>query len=749
MKNKNYILIILFAIIYSCSSNNESLKNDENWIKADKLLKQMTLEEKIGQMHQVSPPENLYDIADFVRNGQIGSVLNVVGAEQINFLQKIAVEESRLKIPLIVGRDVIHGFNTIFPIPLGQAASFNPELVEQGARISAVEASAQGIRWTFTPMIDIARDPRWGRIAESLGEDPHLTAVLGAAIVKGFQTNNLSNPTALAACPKHFVGYGAAEAGKDYNSTLIPERTLRNVYLPPFKAAADAGASTFMTSFNDNDGIPASGNKYILDNILRNEWGFSGFVVSDWASVYEMIHHGFAKDTKEAAQKAINAGVDMEMVSGTYTTHVKELLSEGKISIKTIDDAVRRILYIKYKLGLFENYLTTQTNYQDVSYNDEHLETAKIAATQSAILLKNENDILPIKESIKTIAIIGPMADAPHDQLGTWVFDSDKNYTQTPLKTLIQDYSTKYNILYETGLKFSRDKDVKGIEKAVEVAKKADIILAFVGEEAILSGEAHSLANLDLQGAQKQLIEKLSKTSKPLVTIFMAGRPLTIKDEVNLSDAVLYNFHPGTMGGPAIIDLLFGKAVPSGKLPVTFPQSVGQIPTYYAHNNTGRPFIGNETLIDDIPLEAGQTSLGNTSFHLDAGNSPLFPFGYGLSYTNFEYSNLKISSNQFNKDDTIEVSVDVKNSGKYDADEIVQLYVQDCFASVTRPVKELKKFKRINIKSGETKTVNFEVPISQLAFYNIDMQFVVEPGNFNLWVGPNSQEGLKTSFEVE
>lgn len=749
MNIKNYILITLFAFIYSCSSNNESLNNDENWIKAEKLLRQMTLEEKIGQMHQVSPPANLYEIADLVRNGQIGSVLNVVGAENVNFLQKIAVEESRLKIPLIVGRDVIHGFNTIFPIPLGQAASFNPELVEKAARVSAVEAASEGVRWTFTPMIDIGRDPRWGRIAESLGEDPYVTSILGVSIVNGFQGDNLSNPTSLASCPKHFVGYGAAEAGKDYNSTFIPERTLRNVYLPPFKAAVEAGAATFMTSFNDNDGIPASGNKFILDNVLREEWGFNGFVVSDWASVHEMINHGFAKDTKEAAEKAINAGVDMEMVSGTYTTHVKELLNEKKISMKSIDDAVKRILYIKYKLGLFENYLIDESSDSSPIYSDEHLEIAKEAAIQSAILLKNEGNTLPINKNVKTIAVIGPMADAPHDQLGTWVFDGDKNYTQTPLQTLLKDYSKNYNILYSEGLKYSRDKNINSINRAAEVAKKADIILAFVGEESILSGEAHSLANLGLQGAQKQLIETLSKTGKPLVTIVMAGRPLTIGDEVNLSDAVLYNFHPGTMGGPAIADLLFGKAIPSGKLPITFPKSVGQIPIYYAHNNTGRPFLGDETFIDDIPLEAGQTSLGNTSFHLDIGNEPLFPFGYGLSYTNFEYSNLKISSTKLKPSETINISIDVENVGNYDADEIVQLYVQDCFGSVTRPVKELKGFKRTHIKSGEKKTVEFALPISDLAFYNIDMQFVVEPGLFNLWVGSNSQDGIKTSFEVE
>jgi len=712
------------------------------------LLAQMTLEEKIGQMNQISPWGEPTQVAELVRKGEVGSILNVVDPVAINALQQVAMEESRLKIPLIVGRDVIHGFKTIFPIPLGQAASFNPQLVEDGARIAAIEASSMGIHWTFAPMIDIARDARWGRIAESLGEDTYLTSVLGTAMIRGFQGNDLSDPTSIAACPKHFVGYGAAEGGRDYASTFIPERTLRNVYLPPFEASVREGAATFMTSFNDNDGVPSTGNKFILEQVLRKEWGFDGFVVSDWASVAEMIPHGFCKDGKEAAEKAVNAGVDMEMVSGLYVAHIKELIDEGKIKMETIDNAVRNILRIKFRLGLFDNPYV-DTNASSVLYAQQHLQKAKDAAIESAILLKNDNGILPLTDKVKTIAVVGPMADAAHDQLGTWVFDGDKNYTRTPLKTLQDEYGDKIRILYASGTEYSRDKQTSGIPAAVAIARQADVVLAFVGEEAILSGEAHSLADLNLQGIQSELIASVARTGTPVVTIVMAGRPLTIEQDAEVSQAVLYNFHPGTMGGPAIADLLFGKAVPSGKLPVTFPRMVGQIPVYYSHNNTGRPYQGNETLLDGIELEAGQTSLGNTSFYLDAGNYPLYPFGYGLSYTTFVYGNLSISSDRLKPADELTITFEITNTGKFDATEVAQLYVQDRFGSVTRPVKELKHFERIPLKAGEKKTVTFALPIRDLAFYNIDMKKIVEPGDFNLWVGPNSQEGLHTSFVVE
>ncbi|MDL2255994.1 beta-glucosidase BglX [Parabacteroides sp. OttesenSCG-928-K15] len=747
MKNiKVLSLSLLLVSFVSCQKGQES-KDKTTETNVEALLAQMTLEEKIGQMNQISPWGEPTQIAELVRKGEVGSILNVVDPVALNALQQVAMEESRLKIPLIIGRDVIHGFKTIFPIPLGQAASFHPQLVEEGARIAAIEAASAGVNWTFAPMIDIARDPRWGRIAESLGEDSYLTSVMGAAMIRGFQGDDLKDPTSIAACPKHFVGYGAAEGGRDYASTFIPERTLRNVYLPPFERAVKEGAATFMTSFNDNDGVPSTGNRFILEQVLRKEWNFNGFVVSDWASITEMIAHGFAKDAKDAAEKAVNAGVDMDMVSNAYVNHIKELVDEGKVKMATIDNAVRHILRVKYQLGLFENPYV-DTDKPSVFYAEEHLAKARQAAAESAILLKNENNVLPLTDRIKTIAVVGPMADAPHDQLGTWIFDGDKNYTQTPLAALRAEYGEQMRILYAPGTAYSRDKNREGIAAAVAVARQADVVLAFVGEEAILSGEAHSLADLNLQGAQSELIAAVAQTGKPVVTIVMAGRPLTIERDAAVSKAVLYNFHPGTMGGPAIADLLFAKSVPSGKLPVTIPRTTGQIPIYYSHNNTGRPYQGTETMLDDIALEAGQTSLGNTSFYLDAGNEPLYPFGYGLSYTAFTYENLQLSADKLHASDLLTVNCEVTNTGNFDATEIVQLYVQDCVGSVTRPVKELKAFERIHLSAGEKRKVTFTLPIADLAFYNIDMKKIVEPGDFNLWVAPNSQEGLSTRFVV-
>lgn len=715
--------------------------------QVEELLARMTLKEKIGQMNQLSPFGGPEEIAEQIRNAEAGSLLNLTEAETVNQVQKIAVEESRLGIPLLMSRDVIHGYKTIFPIPLGQAATFNPQIVEDGARVAAIEASADGIRWTFAPMIDISRDPRWGRIAESCGEDPYLSSVMGVAMVKGFQGDSLNDPTSIAACAKHFVGYGAAESGLDYNSTFIPERRLRNVYFPPFEAAAKAGCATFMTSFNDNDGVPSTGNSFILKDVLRGEWEYDGLVVTDWASTAEMISHGFCKDEKEAAMKSVNAGIDMEMVSGTFIRNLEGLVKEGKVTEAAIDEAVRNILRLKFRLGLFENpYIATD---QDIKYAPVHLAKAKETAEQSVILLKNDKETLPFTNKVRTIAVVGPLADAPHDQLGTWVFDGEKAQTQTVLTALKELYGDKVQFLYEPALGYSRDKNVGNIPKAVSAALHADAILVCVGEESILSGEAHSLADLHLQGAQSELIAALAKTGKPLVTVVMAGRPLTIEDEVKQSNAVLYAFHPGTMGGPAIADLLFGKSVPSGKTPVTFPKMVGQIPVYYAHNNTGRPASRQETLIDDIPQEAGQTSLGCTSFYMDAGFDPLFPFGYGLSYTTFGYDNLKLATDRLAADGTLDISFDLTNTGKYDGTEVVQLYVQDKVGSVTRPVKELKGFRRVTLKQGEKQTVSFSLPVEELAFWNIDMQKVVEPGEFNLWVGPNCTEGLQTTFTVE
>lgn len=715
--------------------------------KVESLLSKMTLEEKIGQMNQITSYGNIEDMSSLIKKGEVGSILNEVDPVRINALQRVAMEESRLGIPLLIARDVIHGFKTIFPIPLGQAASFNPQIAKDGARVAAIEASSVGIRWTFAPMIDIARDPRWGRIAEGCGEDTYLTSVMGAAMVEGFQGDSLNSPTSIAACPKHFVGYGAAEGGRDYNSTFIPERRLRNVYLPPFEAATKAGAATFMTSFNDNDGIPSTGNAFILKDVLRGEWGFDGLVVTDWASASEMISHGFAADSKEVAMKSVNAGVDMEMVSYTFVKELPALIKEGKVKESTIDEAVRNILRVKYRLGLFDAPYVDEKQ-PSVMYTPSHLKVAKQAAVESAILLKNDKEVLPLQESLKTVAVVGPMANAPYEQLGTWIFDGEKAHTQTPLNAIKEMVGDKVQVIYEPGLAYSREKNPAGVAKAAAAAARADVILAFVGEEAILSGEAHCLADLNLQGDQSALITALAKTGKPVVTIVMAGRPLTIGQEVEESTAVLYSFHPGTMGGPALADLLWGKAVPSGKTPVTFPKMVGQIPVYYAHNKTGRPATRNEVLLDDIAVEAGQTSLGCTSFYMDAGFDPLFPFGYGLSYTTFKYSNVKLSSASLKKDDVLTVTFDLENTGKYKGTEVAQLYIQDKVGSVTRPVKELKRFTRVTLKPGEKKNVSFELPISELAFWNIDMVKVVEPGDFGLWVATDSQSGEEVFFKV-
>lgn len=765
--------------------------------RVEDLLSKMTLEEKIGQMNQVSffavddkaiaqysdddmdtflirmgiaggqgqkkPSEmtksekialikaqaaKMLDnnITQPIRDGKIGSLLNITDPVMVNKLQKAAMDESRLGIPMIIGRDVIHGFKTIFPIPLGQAASFNPQMIEDGARIAAIEARSTGVNWTFAPMLDISRDARWGRIAESLGEDPYLGGQLGAAMVRGFQGNgNLADPNAIAACVKHFIGYGAAEGGRDYNSTNIPPHLMRNIYLPPFHNSIKAGAATLMTSFNDNDGIPASGNSYILKNILRDEWKFDGFVVSDWASIGEMIAHGFAKDDKQAAEISANAGLDMEMVTGAYLKYLPELIKEGKVSMATVDNAVRNILRIKFRLGLFENPYV-DTNKASVMYADAHMKAARRAAVESAILLKNDNNTLPLAES-KKIAVIGPMANAPHDQLGTWIFDGDKNHTVTPIGALKGDYK-HIRYVYEPALAFSREKNTANFEKAKQAAASADVAVVFLGEESILSGEAHSLSNINLIGVQSELLKAVKSTGKPVVLVIMAGRPLTIERDLPFADAVLFNFHPGTMGGPAIFDLLFGKANPSGKLPATFVREVGQIPMYYNHNNTGRPAPEKVMGLDEIELEAGQTSLGNTSFYLDSGKDPLYPFGYGLSYSMFEYSGLTLSSASIPMNGTLTARVTLKNTSNVDGTEVAQLYIQDIVGSVVRPVRELKGFQRVALKAGESKIIEFKLSADDLAFYGRDLIKRTEAGDFNIWIGGDSNASLKSTFSV-
>ncbi len=732
----NAIMLISVLALASCSTEPKSDIDR----KVDELLSKMTLHEKVGQMNQLSGGAWLVDQA---AKGEVGSILNCVDPAEINAVQKAAVEESRLGIPILVSRDVIHGFRTIFPIPLGQAATFDPAIVEKGARIAAVEATASGVRWTFSPMLDIARDPRWGRVAEGSGEDPYLDALMGVAMVKGYQGDDLSDPTSLAACIKHFVGYGAAEGGRDYNTTMISERSLRNTYFPAFKATAEAGAATLMTSFNEIDGIPSTGNKWLLKDILRDEWGWDGMVVTDWNSAGEMIAHGFSRDLKHTAEQAINAGVDMDMMSYGFIQYVEELVKEGKVSEKEIDRAVRNILKLKFELGLFENPYVDETASAKVDYAPEHLEAAKQCAIESAVLIKNDG-VLPLSGA-RTILVTGPLADAPYEQMGTWAFDGQKEHTVTPLAALRQEY----DVIWEPGLDYSRDKDMSDFAKVRRAASRADAAVVFVGEEAILSGEAHSLSNLNLQGAQSELIAEVAKAGKPVVAVVIAGRPLTIERDLANCDAMLYSFHPGTMGGPALADLIKGKAVPSGKLPMTFLRDAGQAPFYYNHNNSGRPCNGTETLLNDIPIAAGQTSLGCTSYYLDTGYGPLFPFGYGLSYTTFEYGKPSVEKAELGRDDVLKVSFELKNTGKYEGTEVAQLYVQDKVGSVVRPVRELKRFERVTLAPGESRTVTFELPVSELAFWNIDMEYVVEPGDFRLWVAGDSASGTPVDFIVK
>jgi beta-glucosidase len=733
--------IVCLGMLFSCKNKTENNLVEK---KIDKLLAQMTLSEKIGQLVQQTSIGYSDDMIGQIKSGNISSILNEVDPETINRLQKVAVEESRLGIPIIFARDVIHGFKTIFPVPLGQAASWNPRLIEEGSRATAIEATSAGIRWTFTPMLDIARDQRWGRIVEGFGEDPCLTSAMGVAMIKGFQGENLNDPTSLLACAKHFAGYGAAEGGRDYNTTVISTEQLGNTYLPPFKAAVKAGVATVMVSFNEINGIPNSGNSYLIRDILRKEWGFDGLVVSDWNSIGEMLNHGYAENPERAAEIAFNAGVDMDMENHVYLHHLARLVKDGKVKETAIDEAVRRVLKIKFGLGLFENpYVEIK---ESVFYAPDHLAKAKEMAIESAILLKNENNLLPLGDEIKSIAVIGPMADAAHDQLGSWIFDGEKSHTVTPMAALRAEYGSRLKINYATGLDYSRDLNRKKFAQAVVAAKASDVVLFFGGEESILSGEAHSRADISLPGAQRELLSEIAQTGKPIVLIVMAGRAIEIYKELPFVDAYLFSFHPGTMGGPALTDLIFGKAVPSGKLPVTYPKMVGQMPLYYNHKNTGRPPVGELETIENIPLEAGQVSLGNTSYYLDAGKDPLFPFGYGLSYTTFEYSDLKLSATEITGKENLQVSCVVKNTGNREGLEVVQLYLRDGIGSVTRPVKELKAFDKIALKPGESRTVEFTITPETLKFRNNNDQEVLEPGDFKLWVGPNSAEGLESAF---
>jgi beta-glucosidase len=722
-------------------SNNKQL--------AEQLLAKMTLEEKIGQMAQVNGADGQCPdyLCDAIRAGRIGSIINEVNPHAVAQLQNIAKHESRLGIPLLIGRDVIHGFKTIFPIPLGQAATWDPSVVRDGARIAAEEASEIGVNWTFAPMIDIARDPRWGRIAESMGEDPYLCAEMGKAMVQGFQTDDLSKPTAIAATAKHFMGYGASESGRDYNTANIPENELRNVHGRSFHAVANENVATFMASFSDLNGVPPSGNRWLLDTVLRKEWGYKGFVVSDWASIQELCAHGLAADEKHAALLAANAGVDMEMATDCYRDHLPNLIEEGQVDVEQIDTMVLRILTLKYELGLFgeqHKYITESP----VWVTDDYRQKAKNAALKSCVLLKNQDQTLPLhKDTLNKLAVIGPLADDGYEQLGTWIFDGDDQYSVTCLNAIRSELADDVQVDYVRAMHTSRSHQLENIEHIDKVVSESDACVLVLGEEAILSGEAHCRSNIDLPGAQHELIKRVAAQNKPVVLVVMAGRPLTLEPIIEHVDAILFAWHPGTMGGPAIVDLLFGHANPSGKTPVSFPHNVGQVPVYYAHKNTGRPPSEHSYMHqDDFPIRAPQISPGMSSTYLDVHYLPLFPFGFGLSYTRFDYSDLQLSSHTLTADEPLKVSVTVGNTGDFDGEEVVQLYIRDKVGSVTRPVKELKGFQRVAIEKHQHRVIEFELTVDDLAFYDIEQTLNYEAGEFDVWVGPNSADGLHSGF---
>ncbi|MBL8874860.1 MAG: beta-glucosidase BglX [Phycisphaerae bacterium] len=717
--------------------------------RVDALLKQMTLEEKVGQLVQFSTgqatgPENIkVDQKDLLKNGGLGSILNLTGAKEVNEIQRVAVEQSRLKVPLLMGLDVIHGYRTTFPVPLGLAATWDAALIEQTARIAAIEATAEGVRWTFAPMVDIARDPRWGRVMEGSGEDPYLGQVIAAAYVRGFQGSDLSDPTSLLACAKHYVAYGAAEAGRDYNSVDMSERMLRDVYLPPFKATIDAGVGTFMSAFNSLSGVPTSANHFTLTTVLRDEWAFKGFVVSDWTSIAELIPHGIALDGKAAAFKGFTAGVDMDMQANLYAMHLPELVRSGKVPERMVDEAVRRVLRTKFALGLFENPYTDETLSAKVQLKPEHVALARRAAEESFVLLRNErakpiegSPLLPLADG-KTVALIGPLADSADDMLGEWACKGDKKDVVTLRSALAEKLKDK--LLYAKGTEILGTVET-GFAEAVSAAEKADVVVMALGEHRRMSGEAASRTRLDLPGNQQALLKAIVATGKPVVLVVFAGRPLTLAWEAEHVASIIHAWHPGVQAGPALARVLFGESSPSGRLTITFPRSLGQVPLYYNRFKTGRP-IGGE---DDDQKDSGARY---QSRYLDEKNSPLFPFGWGLTYTTFEYSPVSIggmksiSLADLENGAKIKVEATVTNRGSRAGVEVAQLYIRQRGTSVVRPIRELKGFEKFSLQPGESRTVRFEIGKEQLAFWNVDMKHTIESAELAVWIAPNAEGG--------
>lgn len=696
----------------------------------DELLALMTPEEKVGQLTQFAGDFETCRVKEehkpLIRQGRIGSLYFIKGARVTNEAQRIAVEESRLGIPLLFGFDVLHGYRTVFPIPLAEASSWDETAVERSCEVAAREASAAGIRWTFAPMVDIARDPRWGRIAEGAGEDTHLGSMLAAARVRGFQGKDFSAAERVVACPKHFTAYGAAEGGRDYNSVDVSERSLRETYLPPFKAALDAGAGTVMCSFNDLSGLPSSANAFLLRQILRREWKFDGLILSDYDSIGELVKHGLAATLADAAREAKAAGIDVDMESGAYQNHLAQLVKEKRVSERLIDEAVRRVLRLKFRLGLFERPYADTERERAVLLHQTHVEHALDIARKSIVLLKNERDVLPLAKNVRSIAVIGPLADDRKEPLGPWSADGKSETVVSVLEGIRRRVAPATNILYAKGCEIEGE-STHGFAEAVAKAKEAELVVLVVGEAAKMSGEAASRAYLDLPGRQEQLLRAIHATGKPVVMVLMNGRPLAIEWAARELHAILETWFLGVQAGNAIADVLFGDFNPSGKLPVTIPRAVGQVPVYYNHKNTGRP---------------------TQSRYLDLEPTPLFPFGFGLSYTTFRYSNLQLSAKKIARAESLRVFVDVENVGQRAGVEVAQLYVRDVWASVTRPVRELKGFERVSLAPGEKKRVSFTLASRHLGLYDREMRFVVEPGVFKVWVGANSAEGLEAEFEV-
>ena len=762
MKKTATIVLFIFLSVTGFSQKND-IKSGSNQMKSfiDALMKKMTLDEKIGQLNLpgsgdiVTGQAGNSDIAKKIREGKVGGLFNIKGVEKIRAVQKLAVEESRLKIPLLFGMDVIHGYQTVFPIPLGLSCCWDMKLVEKSARIAAQEASADGICWTFSPMVDIARDPRWGRIAEGAGEDPYLGSQISKAMVLGYQGNDLSKNNTIMACVKHYALYGAAEAGRDYNTTDMSHLRMFNEYLSPYKAASDAGAGSVMASFNEVDGIPATANKFLLTDVLRKQWGFNGFIVTDYTGINEMVDHGIG-DLQTVSAKALMAGIDMDMVGEGFLTTLKKSLQQGKVTQLQIDFACRKILEAKFKLGLFDDpyrYCDEQRSKTEI-FTAANRKVAREIAAQTFVLLKNNNNILPLKKS-GTIALIGPLADNKENMPGTWSVAADFSTPVSVMEGLKNVAGPGVKILYAKGSNLDSDslfeeragmfgKSFKRdsrpaqqiIDEAVAVANQGDVIVAALGESAEMTGESSSRSSIEIPSVQQDLLKALVKTGKPLVLVLFTGRPLALKWENENVPAILNVWFGGSEAGSAIADVLFGDVNPSGKLSTTFPQNIGQVPLYYNHKNTGRP------------LDEGKWFAKFRSNYLDVSNDPVYPFGYGLSYTNFSYSDVKLSRASLKGTQSLTASVNVTNTGSKDGKETVELYIRDVVGSITRPVKELKGFQKIDLKAGESKNVSFTISVNDLKFYNSDLKYVAEPGDFKVFIGGNSRDVKEANFKL-